>query len=205
MDDISIITLHQAQAPTNGIAKSVGVNESTMRVWSKLFCDAWELSHHTTKAIQGRCMKHHIILFTLKCEVNANLYPTAHMLVEQNPHLLYYVLLELSSPPTQSPWLLQPLPHQASPYTEPYTRWDASRWQRMVWSDEAIFRMTDKAWGNMCQLWESHQLDPKYAYRTAEHLESLMVWGTFTFFLIGEIVVLPPIEVKNQNNYLELF
>ena len=74
----------------------------------------------------------------------------------------------------------------------------------MLWSDESIFKVTDNARGNVYRRQGSDPLDLKFSYRTVKHPESLMVWGCFTFFNVGELVVLPHNEMMNQNSYLEL-
>ena len=89
-------------------------------------------------------------------------------------------------------------------FAKTYTQWDMVKWQRVLWSDEACFYVSGQRGFNVYRRPGSDPLDPKYTSNTVRHPESLMVWGCFSYFGTGDLVILPRNEMMNQCNYLEL-
>lgn len=213
----SMISLYKAETPTKEIAKIVGVSERSVQLWTKRFRDAGERDtpHHKGRPGKARRTSDRTLLI-LKREVTENPRLTARMLKEQNPHLLDMVSVRTvsrrlhddldfrSHRPVKQPLLTLTQQKRRVAFARKYSQWDAARWKHVLWSDEAVFRVTDNSRGNVYRRPGSDRLDPKFAYSTVKHPESLMVWGCFTFFKVGELVVLPPNQMMNQNNYLEL-
>lgn len=50
----------------------------------------------------------------------------------------------------------------------------------------------------------SDALDPKFTTKTVKHPDSVMVWGCFSYYGVGSLVVLPKNIKVNQGVYLEI-
>ena len=84
-------------------------------------------------------------------------------------------------------------------------KWDESKWQSVVWSDESTFSVTDSTHVN--RVWRrptDDRFSPKFTRKVVKHPASLMVWGCFSFHGTGALVFLERNVKMNQNNYLEL-
>ena len=176
-DIASIINLYKVKTPTRDIAKIVGVSERTVQAWTKRFWDAGQLVTPHHKGCPGKARKtSHRSLAILKREVITNPCMTAHMLKEQNPHLLSNVSVRTvrrrlhddldfrSHRPVKKPLLTPTQQKLRVAFAKKYSEWDAARWRHVLWSDESIFRVTDNARGNVYRRPGSDRLDPKFSY-----------------------------------------
>lgn len=89
-------------------------------------------------------------------------------------------------------------------FAKKYIVWSEDDWRRVLWSDEATFTVTGSGYDRVYRKPHSDALDPKYTCKTVKHPDSLMVWGCFSYFGVGELVVLPKNIKVNQYVYLEL-
>lgn len=89
-------------------------------------------------------------------------------------------------------------------FCKAYQHWDQERWQRVLWSDEAVFTVTGSSGGGVYRRPGSDALLPQYIVNTSRHPPSIMVWACFSFHGVGELVVLPKGVRMNKDNYLEL-
>lgn len=89
-------------------------------------------------------------------------------------------------------------------FAKKYKEWDLNTWRSVLWSDDATFTVTGSSWGRVYRQPNTDPHQPQYTYKTVKHPASLMVWGCFTYYGVGDLVVLHANEKINQNNYLEL-
>ena len=50
----------------------------------------------------------------------------------------------------------------------------------------------------------SDPCDPKFTCKTVKFPDKVMVWGAFSYYGVGELIVLPKNETMNKERYLEL-
>lgn len=89
-------------------------------------------------------------------------------------------------------------------FARKYGGWDINRWRKVLWSDESTFTVTGNRAGYVYRRPGSDPLDPKYLAPTVKWPDSIMVWGCFSYFGVGELVVLNRNVTMNQYNYYEL-
>ena len=82
--------------------------------------------------------------------------------------------------------------------------WGIMRWKKVLWSDEAIFTVTSNRSGYVRRRPGSDPLHPKYLCGTTKHPDKIMVWGCFSYYGLGKLIVLPKNQMVNQNTYLDL-
>ena len=82
--------------------------------------------------------------------------------------------------------------------------WHNNKWKNILWSDEATFNVTCNRPGKVYMRPGADVCDPKYTCGTVKHPDSLMVWGCFSYYGVGELIVLPKKETMNKEKYLLL-
>ncbi|XP_064082559.1 uncharacterized protein LOC135198676 isoform X3 [Macrobrachium nipponense] len=85
-----------------------------------------------------------------------------------------------------------------------YLQWDADKWQKVLWSDEAVFTVTRIHDGKVCRRPGNVLCDPKFTQGTVRHPDSLMVWGAFGGHGVGCLIALPKNVKMNADRNLEV-
>ena len=89
-------------------------------------------------------------------------------------------------------------------FAKKYADWDLVKWREVLWTDEATFRVTDS---NPRRVWKkkgADPLDPRLVTPTVKFPAYHMVWGSFGYGGLGELVFLPKNETLNANGYYTL-
>ena len=89
-------------------------------------------------------------------------------------------------------------------YALKHLHWDDADWLDKLWSDEAMFPVTEGRSGNIYQKHDREPLHPHYLCRNMKHPSSLVMWNCFSGRRIGKLVVLPTNIKFNQYIYFEL-
>lgn len=79
--------------------------------------------------------------------------------------------------------------------------WNLESWKMVLWSDEATFRVSDTS-GQ--RVWRARDSDPLAVNRIAaavRHPQHLMVWGSFGYGGLGDLVILPQNETVTKESY----
>lgn len=76
--------------------------------------------------------------------------------------------------------------------------------KKVMWSDEAIFTVTGNRQGMVRRRPGSDPLHPKYICGTAKHPDKIKVWGCFSYYGLGKLIVFPKNKMVNQHVYLDL-
>ena len=82
--------------------------------------------------------------------------------------------------------------------------WTPARCKRVLWSDEFTVTVTSNRPGKIRRCPGSDPLDPKYLAGTTKFPDKLMIWGCFSYYGVGKLIVLPKNESVNKESYLEL-
>ena len=82
--------------------------------------------------------------------------------------------------------------------------WSNAKWKKVLWSDESTFTVTGNRAGKVYRRPGSDPCDPKLICGTVKHPDSLMVWGCFSYYGAGKLIVLPKNETMNSEKYLML-
>ncbi|KAG7177856.1 Transposable element Tc1 transposase-like 1, partial [Homarus americanus] len=135
---------------------------------------------------------------------------------ERNPRLLSHVSLSCvqqalhddlgfkSFRARRKPLLTKRQKENRVKFCKKYEVWDLETWRSVLWSDEATFSVTGSNGGRVYRPPHSDAHLPQYTVKTVKHPASLMVWASFTYYGVGELVILPKNQIMNQYNYLEL-
>ena len=90
-------------------------------------------------------------------------------------------------------------------YAKVKIKWTKEKWRRVLFSDEAMFRVTgNRATHVYRRPGPGDPNDPKYTCATIKQPDRLMVWGSFGYHGPGELRVLPRNERMNKEKYLVL-
>lgn len=216
-DATAVITLYKAGHTIKEISSQTGVNERSCQRLVKQFRDEGGRAIPTPKPRPGRPRL--ISPTTAKLlgrQIKANPRLTAGELKELNPQLLsrpslrcvqqclHDVLKFRSFRARKKPLLTSVHKKKRVSFAKKYQVWDLSTWRKVLWSDEATFNVTGSADSRVYRPPNSDPHDPRYTQKTVKHPASLMVWGCFTYYGVGDLVILPKNEKMNQYNYLEL-
>ena len=82
--------------------------------------------------------------------------------------------------------------------------WSIRQFKQVLWSDEATFTVTSNRQGKVRRRLGSDPLDPKYLCGTVKFPDKIMVWGCFSYYGMGKLIILPKNETVNQHSYLDL-
>ena len=74
----------------------------------------------------------------------------------------------------------------------------------MLWTHEATFSVTCNRWGKVKRRPGSDPYDPKFVQHTVKHPQYLMVWGCFSYYGTGKLIVLPTNQTVNKERYFEI-
>ena len=82
--------------------------------------------------------------------------------------------------------------------------WPLAKFKKTLWSDEATFTVTGNRGGKVYRRPGSDPYDPKFTCGTTKFPDKIMVWGCFSYYGLGKLIVLPKNETVNKEKYLEL-
>ena len=85
-----------------------------------------------------------------------------------------------------------------------YRHWTLEKWRKVLWSEESMFNLSDGSMNYVYRKSGSNPLDPRYTRSMVKHPDSVMVWGSFSYYGLGHLVFLPTNQRMNQHNYLDL-
>lgn len=89
-------------------------------------------------------------------------------------------------------------------FAKAYKGWGLNEWREVLWSDEATFFVSDTK-GK--RVWRAPGDDPLAANLLAtgvKYPQYLMVWGSFGYGGLGDLVILPHNETVNKEVYYTL-
>ncbi|KAK8386152.1 hypothetical protein O3P69_010700 [Scylla paramamosain] len=66
-------------------------------------------------------------------------------------------------------------------FVQKYSSWTLDEWRRVLWTDEATFRVSDTKGKKVWRRKGSDPHDPKFTARSVKHPPSLMAWGAFSY------------------------
>lgn len=217
-DDISaIVALLNGGHSNQEISNITGVKLRTVQRWVKRYRDGGEVLTPTHRKRVGMTRKTSArTLNIIKRQTDCNPRVTAKELKEQNPALLGEVSLRTvqrrlhedlhyrSCRPRLKPHLTEKQIKNRVLFCKNYKDWSLEKWRHVLWSDEAVFSVTGNRSGRVYRPPRSDPYDPRYTQGVTKHPDTIMVWGSFSYFGVGEIVVLPRNMYMNKDNYLEL-
>ena len=212
-----VISLFKGKHKVKEIATLTGVCERTVQRLIKQYKESGETLTPVPKPKTGRPKK--ITRRTgkvLNRQVTDNPRCTARELKETNPQLLGGVSLrsvqqflhdELgyrSYRARRKPLLSKQQKEKRIKFAKKYSEWSVEDFRHILWSDEATFTVTGGGYDRVYRRPDSDALDPKYTTKTVKHPDSVMVWGCFSYYGVGDLVILPKNVKVNQAVYLEL-
>ena len=213
----SVIGLYNANHKVSEIVNLTGVNwRSVYRLISKFVAEGSD-KLPTPKRTPGRPrLTSERTCKVISRQVNANPTLTARKIKETNPGLLGKVSLRSvqqllhdkldyrSFQPRRKPLLTVAQKKKRISFAKKYSVWTLEEWRKVLWSDEATFTVSGCGHSRVYRRPDSDPLDPRYTVKTVKHPDSVMVWGSFGYHGVGELVVLEKNVKVNQFVYLEL-
>ena len=213
----SIIDLHVAGVSNKDIAAQKGLGVRTVQRWVKRFQDGEGAAVPAPRPKAGRPRKTSPrTLKVIHRQLKADPALTAREIKEKNTRLLGSVsirtiqqrihddLLLRSYKARKKPMLSQAQKKRRLVFAKKYAVWTLEDWKRVLWTDEATFCVTGSGAKRVYRPAGSDPHLPQYTSKTVKHPASLMVWGSFSYGGVGELVILPKNVMMNQYNYYEL-
>ena len=213
----AVITLYKAKHKVSEIVTLTGMCKRSVQRFIKKFKDSDETLTPVPKPKTGRPkLISRRTGKVLNRQVSRNPRSTARELKETNPHLLGNVSVRSiqqflhddlgyrSYRARRKPLLTAVQKAKRLKFAEKYSVWSDEDWRGVLWSDEATFTVTGSQYDRVYRRPHSDALDPKFTTKTVKHPDSVMVWGCFSYYGVGSLVVLPKNIKVNQGVYLEL-
>lgn len=213
----SIWSLHKAGFGAKRIVEETGVAKRTVERWLKRCREAADggAPEHLPKC--GRPRKCNTkTLHLIKRQLNVTPTSTARELKENNPALLSdvsvrsvqrYVLRDLglvSRSPAVKPLLTPRHIKKRLTFAKEHKDWPLQRYRSILWSDESVFTVTGTNFGKVRRPRNSDRHDPRYTVTRERHPDSLMVWGCFSYYGVGNLVFFEKGVTVNSERYLDL-
>ena len=152
-------------------------------------------------------------LKVLRREIERNPTLTARKLKEENPDLLGDTSLRTvhrvlhrdlgysKVTARKKPLITEAQRKRRVLFAKEHKDWTLEKWRRVLWSDEATFYVSDTS-GK--KVWRARDSDPLAVNRIAtavKHPQHIMVWGSFGYGGLGDLVILPYNETVNKEAY----
>ncbi|KAK8396087.1 hypothetical protein O3P69_005296 [Scylla paramamosain] len=80
-------------------------------------------------------------------------------------------------------------------FVQKYSSWTLDEWRRVLWTDEATFRVSDTK-GKVWRRKGSDPHDPKFTAKSVKHPTSLMAWGAFSYGGVADLHIFPKAEQR---------
>ena len=217
-DLVRVVQLHKIGKKNREISKVTGVNEKTV---SRLI-QKWKregggdnLPEHSRRSgrplkISVKCLR----LIRRQLDIQPTL--TAKQLKEKNPKLLAGIAVRtiqdnlnkrLSYSKVRArvkPLVTAKQRRRRVKFARNYRLWGEGRWQRVLWSDESTFCVSDTKGTRVWKSPSASPCDPRLTVQSVKHPPYLMVWGSFGFGGLGSLVVLPKGLTMNSARYIKL-
>ena len=213
----SIIDLHNAGISVRQICEQKQLSKRTVYRWLHRYEAGDPESTPAPKPKTGRPRK--VSKTTLRLvhrQLKADPSLTAKEIKDKNSRVLGDVSLRTIQERIHDDLLLRSFKARKKPlltlkqkakrvaFARKYLTWDEEKWQQVLWTDEATFSVTGAGSKRVYRPSGSDPHLPQYTSKTVKHPASVMVWGSFGYSGVGELVFLPPNEYMNQYNYFEL-
>ena len=85
-----------------------------------------------------------------------------------------------------------------------YKGWGLNEWREVLWSDEATFFVSDAKGKTAWRAPDDDPLSEKLLATSVKYPPYIMVWGSFGYGGLGELVILPRNETVNKEVYYTL-
>lgn len=217
-DTISrIYALHKAGFGAKAIVAETGLAQRTVERWLQRCRTAVGDTTPTHLPKSGRPRKcSRKTLRVIKHQLHASPTKSAREIKETFPTLLSnvsirtvqrYALKDLDLPTRKS--AKKPLltaSHKANRviFANKIKAWPVEKVRSILWSDESVFTVSGTRRRNVRRPRKSDRLDPRYTVKTVKHPDSVMVWGSFSYYGVGKLVFLEKGVSMNSERYLDL-
>ena len=212
-----VIALHKAGIVVKDIARQTRVKVRTVQRLIKRFKDEGGVCapHPKPKAGRPRKVSQRTIK-VMKRHLAATPKLTARQLKEKNPHLLADVSIRTIQQRIHEDIGFGNFKSRPKPLLTPrnmqnrvkfctkYEAWTEDDWKEVLWMDEATFFVSGSHHNRVYRPRGSDPYLPQYTVPTVKHPQSVMVWGSFAYGGVGELIMLPKNIRMNQYNYYEL-
>ena len=216
-DIAAVIALYRVKHKVSEIVTLTGMCKRSVQRFIKKFKDSDRTLTPVPKPKTGRPkLISRRTGKVLNRQVSHNPRSTARELKETNPNLLGNVSVHniqqflhddlgyRSYRARRKPLLTAVQKAKRVKFAKKYSVWSDEDWRGALWSDEATFTVTGSGYDRVYRRPHSDALNPKFTTKTVKHPDSVMVWGCFSYYGIGSLVVLPKNIKVNQGLYLEL-
>ena len=212
-----IIDLHKAGISTKDISQQKGVKLRTVQNLVKRYEDSGGryLPLPTPvpgrpRAISPRTLNH------IRRQIQAKPRLTARNIKEENPALLQGVSIRCvqetlhrdlgfrSFRARKKPLINEGQKKRRVAFAKKYSTWTQEQFRTLLWSDEATFCVSGVSASRVYRYPGSDPHLPQYTDKTVKFPQSVMVWGCFTYYGVGNLVFLPRNVSINKERYLEL-
>ena len=213
-----IAYLCKEKYPNKRISEITGVPLRTVQHWTKRFRDTGfnDIEPLHLKSPGAKRKLSDATLKVLRREVDKSPRITARQLKENNPMLLSDVSLRTIQRVLErdlrykyrcawkKPIVTKRQMKNRVKFGKNGKNWTVIKCKRTLWSDESTFTVTSNRAGKVRRRPGSDPLDPKYVCGTVKHPDKIMVWGCFSYYGKGKLIVLPKNETVNKEVYLDL-
>ncbi|XP_064082561.1 uncharacterized protein LOC135198676 isoform X4 [Macrobrachium nipponense] len=213
-DIVRIIECHRLGLQTHEIVRQTGVKRRTVQNLVQKYRESGSQKIPTHGHGGGPAPKvSTCTLSVLKSQIEVNPTLNARQLKEQNLMLLgeasvrtvqrrlHEDLRYRKVAARKKPLITDQQKKNRLRFVHKYSDWDQEKWRKVLWTDEATFKVTDS---NPNKVWRKQGSDPlasKVIAPTVNYPTYIMVWGSFGYGGLGDLVVLPQNEIVNANAY----
>lgn len=212
-----IFNLYKAGFSAKAIIEETGVAKRTVERWLKRCREAvgGETPTHLPKS--GRPRKcNSKTLHVIKRQLYITPTTTAREIKETNASVLgnvsvrsvqRYVLRDLglfSRCAARKPLLTDQHKLKRLNFAIRYKDWPVEKFRSILWSDESVFRVSGTSFAKVRRPKHSDRYDPRYTVQRVRHPDSLMVWGCFSYYGVGNLVFLEKGETVDSERYLDI-
>ncbi len=214
---VRVIECYKLGLSTKEISHQTGVKPVTVRRLIVKFKSSGEreIPHHLhgggwRPKISGRTLAH------IKRQLDQNPHLTARQLKEQNPMLLQDVSVRTIQKNIQTklnyrkmrarnkPFVSEVHRKKRLAFVQKYSSWTLDEWRRVLWTDEATFRVSDTKGKKVWRRKGSDPHDPKFTAKSVKHPPSLMAWGAFSYGGVADLHIFPKGQSVTKDVYLSL-
>lgn len=199
------------------ISKETGLPLRTVQRWLKRCRDNTGKLAPVKKTAPGRSrILSKRTLTLIKRQLSVSPFLTGREIKQNYPDLLTHVSirtiqrrtledLDMKSYRAAKKPLLTPA-HKAKRvrFAQDHKDWPLEKWRRVVWSAESMFYVTGTPHKRVRRPRNSDRYDERYTVNAVKHPSSVMVWGCFSYFGVGNLVMLDKGVSMNTETYLDL-
>ena len=213
----AVIALYKAGHRRKEIVAQTGVHPKTVTRLIRRFKDNGETYLPVPKPRPGRpCSITPRTKQLISRQVFNNPRLSARELKEKNPLLLGHVSVRnvqrvlhddlgyKSFKARRKPMLTKQQMERRMQFCTKYKAFSQEEWKKVLWSDEATFTVTGCGTNRVWRRPGTDPLDSRYTSKHVKHPASVMIWGCFGYYGVGELVVLEKNVKVNQYVYKKL-